>query len=521
MTRHIAVLWLVLLLLSGWSRGWGERTEAAGPASPPGGALKAARASEWTPSHARHLLFRAGFGGDAAAVRELYQLGRAAAVERLVDYAAQPSWSLPPPSAAELPEPLPRMTNLSPEERQKINQERRRDDQRRMNELRVWWVQRMIESPRPVEEKMTLFWHGLFTSGYQTVRSSRAMYVQNELFRQHAVGNYGALLRAIVRDPAMLRYLDNISNVKGRPNENLAREILELFSMGEGNYSEQDIKEAARALTGYGYDRTTWEFRFTRRTHDDGTKTIFGQTGNWDGDQLVDWILQQPATARYIARKLFVFFVHDDPDEATIDGLAGLLRDSDYEVAPVLKTLFLSREFYSDRAMATHIKSPAELVVGTIRSLPPIQVDYAALAQALRSMEQDLFEPPNVKGWDGGEAWLNSNSLFVRQNFAVALINGGRVGLARSGGANRNGKKAMELASLCQRNRLHTPEEVVRFFARTLFAVPLTDDECGELMAVLGPLPPAPQWPARTAEINEQLRRLLTLMLSMPQYQVM
>jgi uncharacterized protein (DUF1800 family) len=486
-------------------------------------ALEALPADAWTESHARHLLFLAGFGGDLAEVRRLHALGSAGAVTELVDYASRPALDLPPPAAAKPPEKMPSLANLSPMERQRVSQERRRVDQRELAEMRAWWVRRMSESPRPLEEKMTLFWHGLFTSGHQTVRSSHAMYEQNQLLRRHAVGNYGHLLAAIVHDPAMLRYLDNNSNVRGRPNENLAREVLELFSMGEGNYSELDIKEAARALTGYGFDRDTWTFRFVARAHDEGNKTIFGHSGNWDGDKLVELILEQPATARYIARKLFVFFVHDAPDEPTIDALAQVLRQSDYEIAPVLKTIFLSREFYRERALAAHIKSPAELVVGTVRSLPLKKVDYQALTVAMRNMGQDLFEPPNVKGWDGGRTWLNSNWLLARQNFAVALVAGtGPLGPGRGKSGQKRAASAspIDLAAICTENRLSSPGEIVTFFSRTLLPTPPSDAERAELLAAVGELPPAAKWPQHQAEINAKLQRLIVLLVSMPQYQL-
>jgi uncharacterized protein (DUF1800 family) len=319
----------------------------------------------------------------------------------------------------------------------------------------------------------------------------------------------------------MLRYLDNNSNVRGRPNENLAREILELFSMGEGAYTERDIKEAARALTGAGYEREKWTYRFNARSHDGGEKTIFGQTGNWDSEKLVELILEQPATARYIAGKLFVFFVHDAPDEPTIEALAQILRDSDYEVAPVLKTIFLSREFYSERALAAHIKSPAELVVGTVRSLPLKNVDHQALATAMRGMGQDLFEPPNVKGWDGGRTWLNSNWLLARQNFAVTTV----AGPAGQGGKNRPkkaafGKVAIDAVAVCREKKLDTANEIVTFFSRTLLPAAPSKSERAELLSVLGELPPSSDWKNHDSDIDAKLRRLIALLVSMPQYQL-
>jgi uncharacterized protein (DUF1800 family) len=496
----------------------------AGNSDPQGaGGLKPILPADWTPQQARRLLYQAGFGGSSQDVQTLFALGPTEAVNRLVDYGSQSALKLEPPSAAQLPEPVKNMARLGPQERRDLNARLRREDQQRMAELRSWWLRRMVESPRPLEEKLTLFWHGLFTSGYQTVRSSYAMYEQNELLRRHAAGNYGALLHAIVHDPAMLRYLDNSSNVRGRPNENLGRELLELFSMGEGNYSETDIKEGARALTGNTFDRQTWEFRYARSSHDTGEKTVFGKTGDWDGDKLVDLILEQPATARYVVRKLFVFFVHDAPDEATIDSLADILREHDYELNPVLKTIFLSEEFYSPRSASTHVKSPAELVVGTVRALPIENCDYPSLVVALRNMGQDLFEPPNVKGWDGGRTWLSTNWLLARQNFAVGLVTGGGNGTTSAKfRPKRSGlsKMKLDLVELARREKLATAEEIVTYLSRTLLAAPLTADERAELIATLGELPPAADWAAHSAEVNNRLLRLVALIVSMPEYQL-
>jgi len=513
-----------VLLLLAWPGLAPPRAQARNPELQGGGGLKPLAPADWTRERARHLLFQAGFGGSSQDVQTLFQLGPQEAVNRLVDFGSQSALKLEPPSASELPEPVKNMARLSPQEKRDVNARLRREDQQRLTELRAWWVRRMIQSPRPLEEKLTLFWHGLLTSGYQTVRSSYAMYQQNELLRRHAAGNYGALLHAIVHDPAMLRYLDASSNVRGRPNENLGRELLELFSMGEGNYSEADIKEGARALTGFTVDRQTWQFRNARYSHDPGEKTVFGQTGDWDGDKLVDLVLEQPATARYIVRKLFVFFVHDTPDEATIDALARTFREHDYELGPVLKTMFLSQEFYSPRSVSTHVKSPAELVIGTVRALPFESADEQALVVALRNMGQDLFEPPNVKGWDGGRTWLSTNWLLARQNFAVALVAGGGWAEARQGKfrSKRPGlaKTKLDLVSLVRREDLKTAEQVVNYFSQTLLPSALTSQERADLLEALGELPPPDAWSQQTAEVNAKLHRLLALIVSMPQYQL-
>jgi hypothetical protein len=474
----------------------------------PGDALKPLDAGAWDFAKARHLLFRAGFGGPPAEVEKLRALGFATAVDFLVDYRSQPDVTFGPPDLPPREAPAA-LAKLGPEEQQKAAQERRRNDQQLLTDVRHWWVRRMVESPRPLEEKMVLFWHGHFANEYRTVRDARALYQQNQLFRKFAVGNFGQLLHAIARDPAMLRYLDNDRNVKGRPNENLAREILELFSMGEGQgYTERDIKEAARALTGSTFDRATGRFRFAARQHDDSPKTIFGQTGNFDGDQLVDLILKQPATARFIARKLFVYFAHEQPDAATIERLAEAFRRSNYEVAPLLKAIFRAEEFYGPKAYAAQIKGPAQLVFGTVRTLPVRTAEPAALAQAMRAMGQDLFEPANVKGWDGGRTWVNSNTLFTRQNLTAALVRGGPAA------------PGLDLAGRVPAAQARTPAAVVDYLAGALFAAPPAADVRAELIGFLGELPPASAWAERRAQVNARLNALVVLMLSLPEYQL-
>jgi uncharacterized protein (DUF1800 family) len=501
--------------------------------------------SAWDYAKARHLLFRAGFGGPPEEVEKLHALGLRKAVDFLVDYKSQPDVDLPPPEPPKDEVTESTLRKLTPEERQKAQQQKRRNDQLDFQMIRQWWVKRLVESPRPLEEKLVLFWHGHFATEYRTVRNSQAMLRQNQLFREHAAGNFGKLLHGIVHDPAMLRYLDNNTNVKGKPNENLAREIMELFTMGEGQgYTEQDIKEAARALTGYTFDRETPSFRFAKFAHDTGSKTIFGKTGDCDGDQLVDLILQQPATPRFIARKLFVFFVHDEPSPATIEELASALQRSNYELAPFLKTLFLSQEFYSARAMGMQIKSPAQFVIGSLRTLPPLSpplgkggkggYEPGPLVQAMRAMGQELMEPPNVKGWEGGQAWINTNTLFARDNFAALMIGTGvDAPMARaprpSAPAKPGAKDERPLGPLAhqlnllaplQEQKLETATAIVDYYARVLFASPLREAKRSELIAFLGNLPPASQWSERQRDLNVKLGGLLILMMSLPEYQL-
>ena len=411
--------------------------------SPPGAALTPIRRASFGYAQARHLLFRAGFGGTPDQIQTLVEWGPEKAVEYMVDVAKAPEHPIEARrfDSAIMGEPdaetrarYQRARQTNDEEvlaRLRLERQRRQaEDRKQIREMQQWWLTRLIETPRPLEEKMTLFWHGHFATSYRTIEDSYHMFAQNQLFRAHAVGNYGALLHQIIRDPAMIAYLDNNDSRKGRPNENLARELMELFSLGVGNYTENDIKEGARALTGYTFvdDR----FVFEQRNHDAGAKQILGRRGNMDGDDFVLAILDQQACYQHITSKLYRFFAADlpggggaDPDTASIvRELANLLRRAKYDVAPVLKRLFLSEHFYSDAVVNQRIKSPAELVVGAVRSMHTPARDLNVLLDAMSLMGQNLFFPPSVAGWDGERSWINTSTMFVRQNIMAYLLTG-------------------------------------------------------------------------------------------------
>lgn len=395
-------------------------------------------------AEARHLLWRAGFGGTAEQVQTLADFGLEKAVEHLIDYRDVPydrvtadmfNDSIMRPASEQERQQYRRAQQAGDEEtlaRFRLQrQQAQRTDREQMRTIRSWWLTRMIESPRPLEEKMTLFWHGHFATSYRKVEDSWLMFRQNQFFRSEAVGDFGALLRGIVRDPAMIIYLDNNRSSARQPNENLARELMELFSLGEGNYTERDIKEGARALTGYTYDDN--EFSFEDRSHDKGSKNILGRSGRLDGDGFVSAILAKRACSEFLATKLYRFFVAEvpmDPGQMPeharrfISQLAGVMRESDYRLAPVLRALFQSEHFYHASVRNEQIKSPTTLVVGAIRSLLPPQRDINVLADALDLMGQSLFMPPSVKGWPGGRSWINTSTLFVRQNILNYILTG-------------------------------------------------------------------------------------------------
>jgi uncharacterized protein (DUF1800 family) len=393
---------------------------------------------------ARHLLWRAGFGGTPEQIQILAQWGPEKAVDHLVNYEAIPCDEvrkeefdrniMRPPTADER-DMLAKARRSNDEDAvarfRARRQESERDDREQMRRMQHWWMKRMIESPRPLEEKMTLFWHGHFATSYRTIENSYHMFVQNQMFRKNAVGDFRQLLFSIVRDPAMLAYLDNDDSRKGKPNENLAREIMELFSLGVGNYTEQDIKEGARALTGYTYNDD--EFVFNKQNHDNGMKNILGKNGTLDGEGFVTAILEQRACSQFIATKLYRYFVAeyptgreeiDKPAKAVIRDLASSLLRSKYELKPVLIRLFRSEHFYDAAVMNEMIKSPVELVVGAVRSLNTPVRELGVLVAAVGAMGQNIGYPPSVKGWDGGRSWINTSTLFIRQNIMCYLLSG-------------------------------------------------------------------------------------------------
>jgi uncharacterized protein (DUF1800 family) len=288
----------------------------------------------------------------------------------------------------------------------------------------------MIQTRRPLQEKMTLFWHGFLVSGRPDARLAENLYAQNELFRARGMGSFKEMILAISRDPAMLEYLDNESNRKGRPNENYARELLELFTMGIGNYTEQDVKEAARAFTGWTR-RNGYDFFFNANQHDDGQKTFLGRTGNLDGTDVINIIFEQPATSRHLPRRLFEYFAYLRPEDEIVEALAAVFRAGAFAVAPVVRTILSSRAFYSPRAMRTQIKSPVQLVVGTARLLELDGAQMAPMTRAADLMGQALFYPPNVGGWPRGESWITTATLLFRYNFSGMILTGGAPGLAR------------------------------------------------------------------------------------------
>ncbi|MBK8323149.1 MAG: DUF1800 domain-containing protein [Betaproteobacteria bacterium] len=379
-----------------------------------------ARAAPLGEDGARHLLVRTGFGATAAEIARLAPLEREAAVDGILRATGTKATLAPPAWVDEPFFPFHKFAALPAEERMA---EQRRNAERAF-ELREWWLRERLATPSPLAERMTLFWHNHFATGQQKVRSGQLMYRQNALLRREALGNFGELLREVSRDPAMLVYLDNAGSRKQAPNENFAREVMELFTLGEGKYAERDIREAARAFTGWSIDRDTGEYRYRPFIHDGGMNTVLGRTGRLGGEDVLEILLARPETATFVTRKLWREFVSPAPDEREVERLGGVLRDSRYSVKPLLRALFLSEAFWSSANRGTLIKSPVDLVVGTMHTfgIRPLDLRPAATASAL--LGQNLFAPPNVKGWPGGEAWINSATLLGRKQLIDRVFRG-------------------------------------------------------------------------------------------------
>jgi uncharacterized protein (DUF1800 family) len=362
---------------------------------------------------ARRLLTRAGFAPSAAEVAHYAPLTHGAAVDRLLAEAVAVAAT---PSPGWINERL-----VLPRELQKLSDDERRAElqkQIRMGlELRGWWLREMATTRSPLTERMTLFWHNHFVSAQPKVRWAQLMYRQNVLLRRNALGRFDVLLHEIAKDPAMLVYLDTALNRRGAPNENFAREVMELFTLGEGRYGEGDIREAARAFTGWSFDPETSQFVFRRLLHDGGEKTVLGRTGRLDGDAVLDILLAQPATAEYVVSKLWREFVSPTPDAVRVRAIADEFREAGWRIDVAVRALLMQPEVTARTEDNALVKSPVELVVGLLRQSGGELVAPVAAAVAVAGMGQNLFSPPNVRGWPGGDAWINTNTLLARKQF--------------------------------------------------------------------------------------------------------
>ena len=475
----------------------------------------------WDERKAAHLLNRAGFGGPPDEVAALAQLGFEKAIDRLLnyesitDYYPTPDWVNNPPEELAWPDKVgAKDAALPARERQEKGYRVQAVRSDLGNKFKAWWLKRLCVTPRPFQEKMTLFWHGHLVSSLADGMNPYWMFRQIDLYRRLATGNFKTLALEVSRDACMLRYLDNDRNKRKHPNENYARELMELFTMGIGNYTEDDIKQSARAFSGW--TRRDSEFVFQPFEHDYDEKTFLGRTGKFDGSDIVNIIFEQPCVARFIATKLWKFFINDTPEPETVEQFAQVFRDAKYELKPLLRAIFTSETFYSEKAIRAQIKSPIQLAVGAIRALKIENPNLQPLLSLLRQMGQDILNPPNVKGWDGGPLWVNTTTLLVRYNFARFILNDGALQEAEASRPRSYPPKLEHLLSGAK-----TADDAVDRLALTLLGERLSGEKRAALVNLLntGPAGPDPFNPAAQGAAA-RLRSLAYLIASTPNFQL-
>ncbi|TGE27242.1 DUF1800 domain-containing protein [Hymenobacter metallicola] len=478
----------------------------------------------------QHLYWRAGFGPRPADVaanlsprKALRQLLRdSATVEPLQGPQMQAAemQAMPPAPTPDLRQdpqaPALRKGELTPAQRKEQNRQIREA----FYEMNTGWLARMATSPAQLREKLTFFWHGHFAC---RVRRPAAALQLNNTLRRLALGKFGDLLLAVSKEPAMLQFLNNQQNRKQRPNENFAREVMELFTMGRGHYSEQDVKEAARAFTGWSYD-AQGQFTFRERQHDAGPKTFLGRTGNFGGEDILNIILEQPQTAEFLTTKLYRFFVNDTPNPAHIQPLARAFFQSNYDIQDLVERLFSADWFYDAAHVGTRIKSPIELLAGIKRTLGVELPDKRPLIVFQKALGQTLFEPPNVAGWAGGRTWIDSSTLLFRLQLPQVLLRNAEISIslkedendldpqvARSARTFRQQVQAQAKLAPLGLLLANTPEaQQPAELSRFLLQAPIRPDN---LQLV--------QQAARQAPADGRLRTMVTSLLSLPEYQLM
>ncbi len=405
--------------------------------------------SKWNYTTAAHLLNRAGFGGPPSEIEKIAAMGLEGAVSYFVDFEkipenlnADPKFAQPEEghdAYMDLPKSLlkRRRPNETDAEFEKRMEEEKKlvpeihDAKRNMalerNEdqeaLTTWWLSRMVFGPRPFQEKLVLFFHGHFACGGKKCQTAYFRWLQNNLFRQMCYSNWEQMLIAISKDPCMLMSLDNDQNRKEHPNENYAREMMELYTLGEGQgYNEDDVKQSARALTGMTIDQRTLRYVFNDKLHDTGTKTFLGLKGNLGCEDICRQVVKQPQAARFITGKLWTFFTDQKPSDQIVDTLANEFRSAGNTLKPAMRAMFLSEDFYAPTLIGTQIKSPVQWLVTSVRLLERDMPEQRVLQIVQNHLGQILFDPPSVKGWDGGDAWMNTNAVLWRYNLVEDII---------------------------------------------------------------------------------------------------
>ena len=401
---------------------------------------------------------------------------------------------------------------VPPEPAYWVNDPTNENNTERTRELIHWWYNLMLTQGYSLRERMVLFWHNHFVSEASKVGLAQRMYWQNKLFRDFAMGNLIDFTKAVTINPAMLIYLDGTRNRKGAPNENYARELMELFTLGIGNYTEQDIQEAARALTGWRVDGLTSYFDASR--FDDGTKTILGQTGNFIHNDVVDIIFTQPAAAAHFCRELYNEFMHVAHDEPSIATMAEILRNNNFEVKPVLSTLLKSVMFHTNEVRGAKIKGPVELMIGVMRQFNVTTPDYVYMRTVAAQLKQELFAPPNVSGWDGDKIWINTTTLPARNIFTDAVINGKKP---------NGGDLTFQLNLVEYVRTFPSPEDAIQLIediSRIFLLYPLSENRKEYLLNTLLDGAEVYDWSTADPQAENRLKMFFKALMRLSEYQL-
>jgi len=465
----------------------------------------------WDRKMAAHLLDRAGFGGTPAEIDVLVGMGLENAVNSFIK--ADDDSDLFPRSELLMPEQRllykqREKAAATEDERREVRRELGKVEGASMLDLRLWWLNRMRYTAAPLQEKATLFWHGHFATSNQKVNDSYLMWQQNDTLRRYALGKFPDMLKAMSRDPAMIRWLDLGDSRKNHPNENFAREVMELFSLGEGHYTEKDIQESARAFTGYRVNYEKGQFHFQEKDFDSGAKTFFDKTGPWTGDDIIDAIVAQPQCARFIGKKLWVFFVAENPSEEILGGIAELLISNGYDIGATLSTIFRSAAFYSPKVVHHQIKGPVQWMIQTTKMLEIPLPDSRVLENSLSALGQVVFAPPNVKGWDGGRSWISASSLLYRYNLAAYLLSG----KARILGGGNTKTAVIPLETIAPGSVRTGSDQLLDHLAFRIFNFPLPAKDRATYLTYLEK--------HSTPYSDDTVRDLMQIMMSTPDYQM-
>jgi Protein of unknown function (DUF1800) len=485
--------------------------------------------AQWTWDMAAHLLNRAGFGGAPSEIDRFHQQGLEASIAELFTPAAMtpaPSpdtpWARPDPERGVF---LQKIKAASEEEKRLLLKEVNERERRYLFEMRQHWLGRMHASTQPLLEKTTLFWHGHFATSIQKVKDTYLMWLQNETFRRHALGSWEEMLIAVAKDPAMLNWLDGAQSRAKMPNENFAREVMELFTLGEGHYTEDDIQTAAKAFVGWTFARESQAFVVHPEAYNKKPLPFLGQEKVWHGEDILRRLAQDPISAQYLMERLWRFFANEQPAPETIAGLVETFTQGQRRLAPVLRELFSSAIFYTPEVVRQQVKSPTQWLIQTCRVLEiPLPLPLLT-SQMMRQLGQELFAPPSVKGWDGGVSWISTNQLLNRYNFAAMLVMGQGTLVPQTGNDNKDRPsrdaqfqerlekilRPVEVAPLFTAAQKSTPDVLIKALAQRLMQTPLKPAREQALRDLL----------AKQPALNDKaIREAVLLLMTLPEYQL-